>query len=151
MRFIEDGFVHRGEVFVGRYICPSCLRTFRFLPPFLQRFKRFSTPSILEVAGRVLKTSRMTYQNATSNPPPNRTRLFYANHDSTTLAPSTAWRWIQWMALFMSEFLKRRPEVGKEVNDTGHTFSTLQVISEKTKEYLYMARRLLLAQVLDSS
>jgi hypothetical protein len=55
------------------------------------------------------------------------------------------------MALFMSELLKRRPEVGKEVNDTGHKFSILQANSEKTKENLYLARRLLLAQVLDSS
>jgi len=97
---------------------------------------RFITPTIVAKASEVLKRRRKPYRKTVRNDPPNQTLIQYDNRN-WGLSHTTVWRWIQWMAGFMSD-----------TKDEPFEFSPLQAKEPGYMENLYLARRLWLAQIL---
>ena len=147
VRFIENRLVHRVPIQVIVWTCSACYRSFRHLPPFLEPKMRFITPTIVAKASEVLKRRRKPYRKTIRNDPPNQTLIQYDNRN-WGLSHTTVWRWIQWMAGFMSGILSSKPEMASDTKDEPFEFSPLQAKEPGYMENLYLARRLWLAQIL---
>lgn len=100
---------------VWRWACDLCDGTFRFLPPFLEPYKRYSTFAIEEMAERVLDPPHVSYREATQRGGLDPRRIPHNWNDGKTgLAHSTIWRWISWMSAVMIAIVKLEPEAATE-------------------------------------
>jgi hypothetical protein len=141
---------HKTHVFVILWFCVNCQRSFRHLPPFLQRFKRFMTPTILDKSTEVLKKTRQPYRSTAVNEPPNQSAIVYNNGNGSRLSHTSVWRWIQWMGGVMAKLLSLHPKMATTTEPECFEYSTFQAQKPKTLENLYLARRLWLGSWLVS-
>ena len=109
----EDGLIHKMKIMLCRWICRRCLKTMRQYPDFLEPYKRYITPTIKAIAGKVLNHRRKPYAEAVKTEGSKKIPHFYKDSDRR-LSPSTCWRWITWMALLLAEKLKVHPVVATE-------------------------------------
>ncbi|MFH1267847.1 MAG: hypothetical protein ABIK89_19190 [Planctomycetota bacterium] len=76
-----------------RFKCPACGRTFTDYPPFAVPYKRYTTPSILDRAGRFFQGCGVSYRKGMWV---GRQRIVYAPHDGREdlrqLSHTTLWR-----------------------------------------------------------
>lgn len=149
VRFIEDCLVRTAPVLVILWTCMTCHRSFRHLPPFLKRHKRFITPTILEKASKVLSKKRQSYRPTVNADPPRKIPNLYARGDGSALSHTSVWRWVQWMAEVSQKVLSIRPHMaGKDLDET-FEFSEFQSVKSKCRENLYLARRCWISSFLD--
>lgn len=153
LRHIIDERVHKEEIFVLKWACHVCKKAFRHLPPFLEPYKRFVTPTIIEVVNKVLLgPNHTTYEKSVTRRSDER-KLIYDDRSGSRVRPSTCWVWISWMAELMDHFSQKYPEPATEKTmsesevDT-HLFHHRQAKSKERFTTLHSARRLLLRKIL---
>lgn len=153
IRYFVDERVHKTEIFVLKWACSACEKAFRHLPPFLQPYKRFATPAIVEVVKKVLlNTNHTTYEKTVSRKSDKR-KLVYNDASGSRVSPSTCWVWVSWMAEVMVHFSKKYPvpateETMVECETNTHQFHSQQAKSKGRFDSLRQARRLLLSKKL---
>lgn len=141
VRFLEDFLVHTASVLVMLWTCVKCHRSFRHLPPFLKRHKRFITPSILEKATKVLSKKRQPYRSTVRTDPPRKRPILYAQGDGSAMAHTSVWRWIQWMGNYASKVLSLYPKMAQTEPEESFEYSEFQAVEPRCRENLYLARR----------
>jgi hypothetical protein len=90
--------VHCVLGYVPRFECAACGRTFTDYPPFALPYKRYTTRSILDRAGRFFEGGGVSYRQAMRV---GRLRIAYASpngeDDLRQLSHTTLWRWLGWL------------------------------------------------------
>ena len=132
---VEEGYVHRLTCIVWRWGCGLCGVTFRFLPPFLESYKRYATFTIDEMASRVLEPHHSSYRKASHRSRCDSRRIpHHWNPDKRALAHSTIWRWITWMSAVTLAILKSQPESGTEETILKAESSRCRIPPERWRE-----------------
>lgn len=141
VRFVENFLVHREYVLVLLWTCTCCSRSFRHLPPFLRKHKRFITPTIKDMAANILRRRRQPYRKTARKGPPHPKPILYAKGDGSRLSHVSIWRWIQWMGEEMAQLTNLHPKMAKANEEQApFEYSPLQAISLKCREKLYLAQ-----------
>jgi hypothetical protein len=125
-------------IFVQKWACSFCKKAFRHLPPFIQPYKRFATPSIVEVAEKSLdspSTKHTTYEDTVTRKSDDR-KLIYDDASGSRVSPSTCWVWISWMSKIMVDFTLKNPMMASEMSmseaeSDSHCFHPRQARSKK--------------------
>ena len=138
----DDDLVHRWTVKVLRWVCDSCRRTFRYLPPFLEHLKRYATFSIKKMVTRVLDEQAESYRDAA-----NDGSIFHhwREDEPTSLSHATVHRWITWMSMVMLRCLKIEPKSASEEDlseKNAYKFSGKWHRSAQRLQDLELAKRL---------
>jgi hypothetical protein len=155
LRYFIDERVQKVAIFVLKWACSFCKKAFRHLPPFLQPYKRFTTPSIAEVVEKILASpcpKHVTYETAVSRKSDDR-KLIYEDKSGSRVSPSTCWIWISWMAELMADFTLKNPVMATEetmskAESDPLRFHHRQAKSTERFASLHQARRLLLSKKL---
>jgi hypothetical protein len=156
LRYFIDERVQKTPIFVMKWACGFCKKAFRHLPPFLQPYKRFTTPAIIEVVEKILDSQspkHTTYEATVSRESDDR-KLIYDDGSGSRVRPSTCWIWIGWMAKMMVEFTLKNPVMAtektmSEAEADPHSFHPRQAKSKERFTSLHNARRLLLSKKLN--
>ncbi|MBF0235338.1 MAG: hypothetical protein HQK65_20230 [Desulfamplus sp.] len=109
----EDNWIHRYTVEVWCWMCSLCYKTFRHLPPFVEPYKRYVTPTIHKIVSRVIDRSCWKYRKSVLWSVTDSRRLGHF-FDDQGLAHSSVWWWVVWMSKAMKFFLQHNPKVGNE-------------------------------------
>ena len=156
LRYFIDERVQKVAVFVLKWACGFCKKAFRHLPPFLQPYKRFATPSIIEVVEKSLDSpspKHTTYEDTVTRKSDDR-KLIYDDASGSRVSPSTCWVWISWMSEIMVRFTLRNPMMATEMTlseteSDFHRFHPRQARSKERFASLHNARKLLLSKRLN--
>jgi hypothetical protein len=91
VRYLENYRVNIVNIFVGLWRCPNCRRCFRFLPKYIERFKRFVKENHLKLARRYLTQNKLSYLRVaeTDHGRPQ----VYEQRDGA-LSRTSIWRWV---------------------------------------------------------
>jgi hypothetical protein len=157
LRYFIDERVQKVAIFVLKWACESCKKAFRHLPPFLEPYKRFTTPAIIEVVEKVLdpKTPKHTTYESTVTRKSDDRKLIYEDGSGSRVRPSTCWIWVSWMAGLMVEFTLKNPVMASETTmseaeSDSYRFHPRQAKSKERFACLHNARKLLLSKKLYS-
>lgn len=97
--FIMDGFIKTVIVWLKRWKCPLCKRTFVDYPCFLLPYKHYTVADIQELSLRYLSYDEQTYRSAVTD---EGLTIGYSENDGEIneqqLVPSTLWRWLSSIA-----------------------------------------------------
>jgi hypothetical protein len=149
LRYFIDERVQKVAIFVLKWACAFCKKSFRHLPPFLRPYKRFSTPAIAEVVEKLLapKIPKHTTYEATVSRKSDHRKIIYDDNSGSRVSPSTCWVWISWMAGVMVEFTLKNPVMAtertmSETESVTQGFHPRQAKSKERFASLYQARKL---------
>ncbi|MBU1557825.1 hypothetical protein KKC45_02590 [Patescibacteria group bacterium] len=102
---LEKDTVQEREIFLLRWKCPLCLKTWTEYPHFVEAYKRYVKPTLILKAFDYVKQKTSTYRNLTSN---GTMPIWYEKDlqkeiGARSIWHSTLYRWVGWLGSFVNE------------------------------------------------
>ena len=100
IRYWEEFHVRIKELVIGVWFCKRCMRSFRYLPEFLQRFKRYMSDCLVECCDQYLNEEHVSTRNS-AEANLDIPRLY--DDRAHAFSHSTIWRWTRHWANMLVE------------------------------------------------